>query len=228
MCDENSYPSYFQGIKLAFLFSLFAALFFSFGHDIVSLQFSFSFIVTITGFGYAIFLLFEYQPSITREQNTNNHAGKLSMIGVISITALLMLLLPVPLFVLLAVPLSFVWFVRVFYYHRQFILAVLDALLIISSLVISFTVAQRTDNIFLTLWSFYLIQSSWILLPKITRIFKNIRQKIIQTTTKYDRSHLADSIAAFEQAEMTAIAAIKALSPDNLSTFIPVPPENAL
>lgn len=62
---------------------------------------------------------------------------------------------------------AFVWLVRCYRNYRSLWLAGGDALLNGLALVTALATAMHTQSVFLSLWSFFLVQAAWVLLPEL-------------------------------------------------------------
>ena len=91
--------------------------------------------------------------------------------------------------------LGFVWLVRTLYHHQGFIAAMLDLLLAGAGFAAAVWTAHETHSLFLSLWSFFLIQALFVLIPN-----------------QSQRSTASPASSVFDSAQRTAEAALRRLS----------------
>ncbi len=91
--------------------------------------------------------------------------------------------------------LGFVWLIRSLYHHQTFLASVLDLVLCGTGFAAAIWAAHETHSLFLSLWSFFLIQALFVLIPN-----------------KTDKTNAPKTSDTFRTAQKVAESALRRLS----------------
>ncbi|HVO57875.1 MAG TPA: hypothetical protein VMT51_09295 [Dongiaceae bacterium] len=177
--------SFWRGVAVALVLSLIGAVAFTALEPLVGPGFGLRGLIAALGFSYLLVLL----------HNTQAPVGRVVTVVIwLAVTALLFVGDPT-LWLWLLVQVGMIWLVRCLYLYGSFLAALADAALNGLALAASLSTAQHTHSPFLTLWTFFLVQALYVLIPK-------LRASATQPETPAD---------GFDQAYRTAEAALRRL-----------------
>jgi hypothetical protein len=179
-------PSFWRGVAAALALSVIGAFTFAALEPLIGRGLGLRWLIAGLGFGYLLVLLRESQVPV----------GRFVTVAVwLTVTALLFIFDPTLWFWLL-VQVGMIWLVRCLYLHGSLLAALADAGLNGLALTASLSTALHTHSLFLTLWTFFLVQALYVLIPK-------LRVSSVQAETNAE---------GFDQAYRTAEAALRRLS----------------
>jgi hypothetical protein len=145
-----------EGIGVALILSLGGAVIFSTVKLFFSAFFSIFFLITAIAFIYLIYLLW-------RSPRREGRYTALLIWGLMTASAVL---LDLPLLGYFAIQALTVWILRAFLFHRTLLPVFLDAGLTLLSLCAATWAYVSTHSPFLSLWSFFLVQALFCLIPQ--------------------------------------------------------------
>lgn len=179
-------PSFWRGVVVALVLSVIGAVTFTALEPLIGRGLSVRCLIAGLGFAYLCVLLHESQIAI---------GWIVTAVIWVGLTACLFLFDP-NLWFWLLVQVGLIWLVRCLHLHGSFLAAVADAGLNGLALAASLSTALHTHSLFLTLWTFFLVQALHVLIPK-------LRVPSVQPETHAE---------GFEQAYCAAEAALRRLS----------------
>ncbi len=133
--------------------------------------------------------------------------GKVSIFFLQSVTQLILLLAITPLDVVIGSNLLAIWLVRTFYLHRNLVDSIGDIAFLIAGLAASSWALKESHSLLLGFWSFFLVQSLLVFLPKLTASIKGNQQPLVGSdnsllkTENSDKAHLSQFNNAFSSAK---------------------------
>ncbi len=178
-------PTFTQGVVVAFVFAVAGAVAFTTLKLILGSWFVLKMLTSVLSGFYVLYLL-----SRSREKTGRLTISTLTLIGGIATWVF------VPELVLFLIAhLGMVWLIRSLYYHSSVLPALLDLGLCGISLLAAFATAQHSHSIFLTIWSFFLLQALFVAIPSLINT---------RSTDSQDQSE-----QRFKRALRTAEAAVR-------------------
>ena len=133
--------------------------------------------------------------------------GKVSIFFLQSVTQLILLLAITPLDVIIGSNLLAIWLVRTFYLHRNLVDSIGDIVVLIAGLAASSWALKESHSLLLGFWSFFLVQSLLVFLPKLTASIKGNPQPLVASgdsllkSTNSDEAHISQFNNAFGSAK---------------------------
>jgi len=181
-------PSFFEGVAVAVVLSIIGSAFAMVLTPLFGRIGVMHLLATGISFVYLLYLL-------TRSRE---RVGRISTVVLwVAVTVLAWFAgLPVLLFGLVQV--GFIWLVRCLYLHSSVLSALLDLGLTATSLIVAFWAAVHSGSLFLSLWTFFLLQALFVAIPPIWRSGRGAQPN------SYDE--------AFQRAYRSAEAAVRKLS----------------
>ncbi|MCW8875453.1 MAG: hypothetical protein OQK04_10815 [Kangiellaceae bacterium] len=143
---------------------------------------SFKAAISIVAITYSIFLLYQ----------TPIKTGKISLLLFYVASQLVLLFWIAPLDLVLLTNLFAIWFVRCIYFHRNFIAAVFDSILLAMGFAASVWSINQTGSLLLGFWCFFLVQALIVFIPELnqmitggrSKVTKNVRQNLNSNSQK--------------------------------------------
>ena len=181
-------PSFLNGVLLALALSLSAAVGFAALTTVMFPGLVIRLLIAGLGLAYVLYLL-----SQTRER-----IGRVTTLTLWSIGAVAAAFFSPSLLVYLTVHVGMVWLIRALYYTAGVLPALLDLGLSALALAAAVWAAGQTGSVFLAVWSFFLVQALFVVMPRSVR----------------DPALLKDGVRddEFERAHRNAEAALRRLS----------------
>ena len=178
-------PTFIQGIVIAFVFALIGAAAFSALTLIYASSFIVKLLITCFSALYIVYLL-----ARSAERTGRLTIPALWIAGAISAW----IFLPgLALFLLAHV--GMVWLIRSLYFHSSVLPALLDLGLCALSVIAVFATALHSHSVFLSVWSFFLVQALFVAIP------------VVIKTKRDERTDITDQ--HFKRALRTAEAAVR-------------------
>lgn len=178
-------PDFWRSAGLALLLSSIGALAFKFFAPLVGAGPGLKILVLALGLAYLLTLLARHHVRV----------GRLAATAVWAVSAVLLWTLDPVLWVWLLVQTTLVWLLRCLYAHDSLAAALLDAGLNGLALAAALATAMHTGSLFLCLWSFFLVQALYVLIP-----------------ARRSATNGPATDTAFDQAERAARAALRRLA----------------
>ncbi len=145
-----------EGLLVALVLSIFGALSFYFFNYIIPTNSGLYLTVSLLSFFYLIYL-------IARSEIKTGRIIAFSLWAVITISSWLLLL---PFSIFLLVQISIIWILRSLYFYSSLLSSLTDLILTGLSISAAIWAGLHTGTLFLALWSFFLMQSLFVLIPK--------------------------------------------------------------
>jgi hypothetical protein len=181
-------PNFLEGVAVAIALSVLGSAF----ALVLTPLFGRSFIgyVLISGisFFYLIYLL----------ARSRERVGRITTVALWMAVTGLVWLIGLPWFLLGVVQVGFIWLVRSLYFYSSVIAALTDLGLTATSVIVAYWAATHTGSLFLSIWTFFLMQALFVAIPKQWR------------TRRGDQQPLQDD--AFQRAFCNAEVAVRKLS----------------
>ncbi|MEW8555834.1 MAG: hypothetical protein AB2605_18740 [Candidatus Thiodiazotropha sp.] len=183
-------PSFMEGVAVALVASLGVGILFPALTILFAPGFVLRLLIAATGLLYVLYLL----------RRSGEKVGRISSAALWSMSAALIWLMGLSLPLYLLAHLGLVWLIRSLYYHASLISALLDLALVLFGLAAAVWAMLQTESLFLTLWSFFLVQALFVVIPDIWK--RSGGPGVIRD----------DADDPFQQAYRTAQAALAKLS----------------
>ena len=178
-------PTFIQGIVIAFVLALIAAAAFSTLKLIYASSFILKLLITCFGAFYVIYLL----------ARSAEKTGRLTMPALWLVGAVCAWIFLPGLTLFLLAHVGMIWLIRSLYFHSSILPALLDLGLCALAVVAAIAIALHSHSVFLSVWSFFLVQALFVAIPPI------IRSKRDEQTDTMDQR--------FKRALRTADAAVR-------------------
>jgi hypothetical protein len=181
-------PNFFEGVAVAVVLSMLASAFALvlipvFGRSGVAYV-----LITAISFIYLIYLL----------ARSKERVGRITTIVLWMAVTGLVWLAGLPWFLLGVVQVGFIWLVRSLYFYSSIISALTDLALTATSVIVAYWAATHSGSLFLSAWTFFLMQALFVAIPKQWRAGSGDHQPIQDD--------------AFQHAFRNAEAAVRKLS----------------
>lgn len=158
-------PAFIEGALFAFVASLVASFLYASLLWIFSELFALKLIISLTGFSYVLYLL----------SRSDEKTGRVVITFSWIFMAVLFVLIDVPLPLFSLVHLVMIWLIRSLYYYASIVSTLMDFALVALSLILSSWAFYHTGSLLMSLWSFFLMQTLFVLIPeKIGQSRRNI------------------------------------------------------
>ena len=187
-------PGFFHGVGLALVLAGVAGVSLSALTPLFSLAFLVRFLVTGVAGAYIVYLL----------SRTEHRAGRVATMSVWGLSVIGIWFLAPSFAWFVIAHTALIWLVRALYFYRGLWPALLDLGLCVLALIAAVATAKHTGSLFLSIWSFFLVQALFVSLPD------RIRPR---TITRSSSPGAASSTRdPFEKAYRSADAALRRLS----------------
>ncbi|MET0070556.1 MAG: hypothetical protein ABW096_10990 [Candidatus Thiodiazotropha sp.] len=183
-------PGYMEGVAVALVASLGVGVLFTALTSLFAPGFVLRILIALMGLSYVFYLL----------RRSGEKVGRITTMALWSMSAALIWLMGLSLPFYLLAHLGLVWLIRSLYYHASLISALLDLALVLFGLAVAVWAMLQTESLFLTVWSFFLVQALFVVIPNSWK----------QAEKPGTIPNLADD--SFQQAYRTAQAALTKLS----------------
>ena len=150
-------PTFINGVVVAFVFALAGVATFSSLTLLLGAGFVLKIMISVLGGAYVLYLL----------SRSNEKTGRLTIptLWLIGATTAWLLLPEVTLFAITHI--TMVWLIRSLYFHSSVLPALIDFGLCGFGLLAAVATALHTHSIFLTIWSFFLLQALFVAIPSV-------------------------------------------------------------
>jgi hypothetical protein len=181
-------PNFFEGVAIAIALSVLGSAFaFALTPELGRSGVMYLLITGIS-FVYTLYLL----------ARSRERVGRITTIVLwVAVTGLVWLA-GLPWLLLGLVQVGFIWLVRSLYFYSSVLTSLMDLGLTALSLFIAFWAAAHTESLFLGIWTFFLMQALFVVIPKQWRADISVRQTLQEDT--------------FQHAFRSAEAAVRKLS----------------
>lgn len=149
-------PAFWRSVGLALVLSTIGAIAFKLFAPLVGTGPGLKLLVLVLGLVYLLTLLARHHHA---------RVGRLAGSAAWLVSALLLWILDPVLWVWLVAQSSLVWLLRCLYAHDSLLAALLDAALNGLALAAALATAVHSGSLFLCLWSFFLVQALYVLIP---------------------------------------------------------------
>ena len=150
-----SRPSFVEGIVLALIVSIAASFSYAVMTWVLSGFGAVQLLITMISFSYVLYLLIRSDEKI----------GRVVVMCVWVFVACSVWVLDVPLSLFCLSHLMMTWIVRSLYYYASIVSSLIDFALISLSLLFSTWAFYQTGGVFISIWSFFLMQSLFVWIP---------------------------------------------------------------
>ena len=195
-----SRPNLSEGILVAIIISLVVTVILTVMSAFFPTRWLLQFMIAGVSFSYVVYLLVR----------STEKVGKLTVIVAWASVSIFTWLFSPSIIVTLFVHVGLIWLVRALYFYTSLLVALLDLGLILFAMAAGIWVLSYTNSLFLGVWSFFLLQSLFVLLPE-DLSKSNSRKKTmvfgVRTNTTEDSRK-----DPFELAHQTAQAALRQLA----------------
>lgn len=152
-------PSFLQGVAVAFVLSLVGAVLFTALSTLFAGGFIVRLIIALLGFAYVLYLL----------RGSRERAGRVATVALWCVGAGAAWFTGIPLALYLVVHVGMVWLIRSLYFYSSALPALADMGLSGLALAAAAWAAHHTGSVFLTLWTFFLVQALFVAIPRSMR-----------------------------------------------------------
>lgn len=195
-----SRPKLSEGILVAIIVSLAVTVIFTVMSAFFPTRWLLQILIAAVSFSYVAYLLVR----------STEKVGKLTVVAAWASVSILTWLFSPSIIVTLFVHVGLIWLVRALYFYTSLLVALLDLGLILFAMAAGIWTLSYTNSLFLGVWSFFLLQSVFVLLPEDlskSNFRKNATLFGVRTsTTGKPRKD------PFEQAHQTAQMALRQLA----------------
>jgi hypothetical protein len=183
-------PSFLEGAAVALAASIAAGVLFGTLTAIFATGFVLRLLIAAMGLLYVLYLL----------SRSGEKAGRITSVSAWLMVAAVIWLMEMSLPLYLMAHLGLVWLIRSLYFYSSLLSALADFCLVLFGMAASVWAALHTGNLFLSVWSFFLIQALFIAIPD---TWKRSSKAATAVTIEEDR---------FQHAHRAAQAALAKLS----------------
>ena len=184
-------PAFSEGIIVAILVSLTVTIVFTVLSSFFPTRWLLQALIAAVSVSYVCYLLIRSQ----------ERTGRLTVIALWGVITVVTWLFSPSTIISLFVHVGMIWLVRALYYYTSLIVALLDLGLTLFAMTAAIWTLLYTNSLFLSVWSFFLIQAVFVVLP--TDLQPGSSKKNNQVTKQ--NSHQTDG---FEQAYLSAKSAL--------------------
>jgi hypothetical protein len=171
-------PTFFEGIVVALAASLAGSALYAGLSTFVSGAEALRLLITAIGLGYVIYLL-----SRSREP-----VGRVTVLVAWALMAGAILIVDPPLVLYLIAHAGTVWLVRSLYFYSSALSALTDLGLNGLALSAATWAANQSGSLFLSIWSFFLVQALFVGIPSTMRRKRNGKEKSLDPEDRFERA----------------------------------------
>ena len=153
-------PSFLEGVAVAIVFSVLGSAFALVLAPLLGRGVSAYVLITGISFVYLIYLL----------ARSRERVGRITTVVLWLAATAVIWLLGLPWFLLGLVQMAFIWLVRCLYYYSSVVSALTDLGLTATSAMVSYWAAIYSGSLFLSIWTFFLMQALFVAIPKQWRV----------------------------------------------------------
>lgn len=192
----NSKPTLMEGAVIGIAISIGVSLFFVGGISLLSGGLGFRFLTGIIFLIYTLYLLSKSQEK----------TGKITIISIWLLVSVLNFLFTESVLLYVTIYIAMTWLIRSLYFYNSLLSSGIDLLVTVLASFICLLTWNYTGSLLLTIWSFFLIQSLFVFIPRHYRDspFTNANSRSVNT--------------AFEQACRNAEVSLEKLQYQRSST----------
>ncbi|MEW8693460.1 MAG: hypothetical protein AB2535_20695 [Candidatus Thiodiazotropha endolucinida] len=148
-------PGFFEGVGVALVATIGGGVLFSALTTVFVTDFVLRLLIAAMGLLYVIYLL----------RRSGEKVGRLTSVSVWLAAAVVIWLMGLSLPFYLMAHLGVVWLIRSLYFHSSLISALADMGLVLFGLATAVWALLQTGNLFLSVWSFFLVQALFVFIP---------------------------------------------------------------
>lgn len=148
--------SFFEGVGVALAAGIGGSALFGILTAVFAGGFVLRILIAIIGLFYVLYLL----------RRSSEKVGRITAFVIWLVTAVAIWLLGLSLPLYLMAHLGLIWLTRLLYFYSSFISALLDLGLVLFGMAAASWAALETGNVFLSIWSFFLVQALFAVIPK--------------------------------------------------------------
>lgn len=149
-------PPFFEGVLLALGISVVASVLVSLFSSFAPTRVLLEALIPGLSFSYVLYLLWRSREKV----------GKPTAIAIWALASVACWMFSANILITLFVHIGLVWLIRALYYYASIVMALLDLSLVLLAMAAAFLTLLHTHSLFLSLWSFFLLQTLFVLLPE--------------------------------------------------------------
>jgi hypothetical protein len=188
-------PAFSEGIIVAILVSLLVTVVFTVLSGFFPTRWLLQALIAGVSFSYLCYLLIRSQEK----------TGRLTTVAVWGIVTVFTWLFAPSTIITLFIHVGMIWLVRALYYYTSLIVALFDLGLTLFAMATAIWTLMYTHSLFLSVWSFFLIQSLFVFFPV------DLKSGFLDKDRQSAR-HRATDDDVFEQAYLSAKSALRQLT----------------
>jgi hypothetical protein len=148
-------PSFVEGVVVALVAALCASLLYSIALLLLPVESALRLLIALLSLGYAIYLL----------RRSRLRSGRVAAVAVWLVIGLSTLIPGLSLGAAVALHSGFIWLLRSRHLHAGPLAALMDLGLILLGLATAFWAVLQSGNLFLAVWSLFLVQALFVFIP---------------------------------------------------------------
>ncbi len=148
-------PGFLEGVGVALVAGIGGGVLFGALTSVLAAGFVLRLLIAAAGGAYLLYLL----------RRSDEKVGRITTLTAWVLTSAIIGLLDIGLPLYLLIHLGLLWLIRSLYYHASLISALADLGLVALGLAAALWAIFETDNLFLGLWSFFLVQALFAAIP---------------------------------------------------------------
>lgn len=171
--------SFLDGVGIALLVSLIGSILFYVLGGVLALGGVLRLVIALSAFIYLLYLL----------RRSNERVGRVTVLVFWSVATVSSWFMGLPILFYVLVHLVMLWLVRSLYFYSSILSAIADLGLGGLGLLAAIGTAYQTQNIFISLWCFFLIQALFVYIPKTLGKGDNKSRPIKHGMSRFDQAH---------------------------------------
>ena len=177
--------TFLEGVGIALLVSITVAVLFTVMSSMFIGTNVFMLLVAGISFSYILYLL----------MRSKEKTGRITVVVIWSLITLISLVFISSLIFYVAIQLLMIWLMRSLYFYNSIFSALIDLAMTIMSLVVAIWALAVSESLFLTFWSFFLVQALFVYIPKNFIARKKSETKSQIHDDKFEYAHHAAEVA---------------------------------
>ncbi|MES9826589.1 MAG: hypothetical protein ABW127_19395 [Candidatus Thiodiazotropha endolucinida] len=186
-------PGFLEGVGVALVATIGGGVLFSALTTVFVTDFVLRLLITMMGLLYVIYLL----------RRSGEKVGRITSMSVWLAAAIVVWLMGLSLPFYLMAHLGLVWLIRSLYFYSSLISALADMGLVLFGLAAAVWAVLQTGNLFLSVWSFFLVQALFVFIPN---TWKRSSKPAAAVESADDRFQLAHRTA---EAALTKLSTVR-------------------
>jgi hypothetical protein len=174
-------PTFFEGVGVAFAASVAGGVLFVTLSTLFASELVMRILVAGIAFAYLLYLL----------SRSGERIGRVTVLAAWSVAAVVIFFFAPSFALYLLLHIGLIWLVRALYYYSGVIPALMDLGLNALAFAAAVWAAVQSGSVFLSLWSFFLVQALFVWIPSSIRRKKDKEQPEPQEQDRFQRAHRA-------------------------------------